>query len=62
MQSVSVGGAGGSSEAWLYLHDNNESHLGSQNMPELHGVGVLLLVSRRVAVITIPTKKGTPEL
>lgn len=26
-------------------------------MPELHSVGVLLLMARRVAVITIPTKK-----
>lgn len=26
-------------------------------MPELHIVGVLLLMARRVAVITIPTKK-----
>lgn len=36
------------------LHDNDESHLGSQNMPELHSVGVLLLMAGRVAVITIP--------
>ena len=41
----------------FYLHDDDKSQLGSQNMPELHSVGVLLLMARRVAVITIPTKK-----
>ena len=55
--SVSVGGAAGSSEAWFYLHDNNESQLGSQDMPELHSVGVLLHMAGRVAVITIPKRK-----
>lgn len=48
---------GGSSEAWFYLHDNDESKLGSQNMPKLHGVGVLLLMARWVAVVTISRKK-----
>lgn len=55
--SVSAGGAGGSTAVWLYLHDNDESQLGSQNMPELHSVWVLLLMAGRVAVITIPAKK-----
>lgn len=55
--SISVGGAGGSTAAWFYLHDNDESQLSSQNMPELHSVGVLLLMARRVTVVTIPTKK-----
>lgn len=54
---MSVGVAGESIAAWFYLHDNDESQLGSQNMPELHSVGVLLLMAGRVAVITIPTKK-----
>lgn len=54
---VSVGGAGESTAAWFYLHDNDESQLGSQNMPELHRVGILLLMARRVTVITVPTKK-----
>lgn len=43
--------------AGFYLHDNDERQLGCQNVPELHCVGVLSLVARRVAVITIPTKK-----
>lgn len=43
--------------AWFYLHDNDECQLRSQNMPELHRVGVLPVMARRVAVITIPTKK-----
>lgn len=54
---VSVGGASRSTAAWFYLHDNDESQLGSQNMPELHCVGVLPLMAGRVAVITVPTKK-----
>lgn len=41
----------------LYLHDDDEGQLGRQNVPELHGVGVLLLVSGRIAVITIPARK-----
>lgn len=50
-----------SSRCWrqpcFYLHDDDEGQLGSQNVPELHGVGVLLHVSGRIAVITIPTRK-----
>lgn len=49
--------AGGSYDDWFYLHDDDESQLSSQNMPELHSVGVRLLVVRRVAVITVPTNK-----
>lgn len=40
----------------FYLHDNDECQLGSQNVPELHGVGVLLLMAGRVAIITVPAK------
>lgn len=40
----------------FYLHDNDECQLGSQNVPELHGVGVLLLMAGRVSVITVPAK------
>lgn len=46
----------------FYLHDDDEGQLGSQNVPELHGVGVLLLMAGRIAVITIPTKKRTPNM
>lgn len=47
---------------WFYLHDDDERQLGSQNMPELHSAGVLLLVARRIAVITIPAKNNMSEI
>ena len=47
---------------WFYLHDDDERQLGGQNMPELHSVAVLLLVARRIAVITIPAKRNVSEI
>lgn len=41
-------------ESRNYLHNNDESQFGGQNMPKLHGVGVLVLMPRRVTVISIP--------
>lgn len=36
-----------------YFHDNNEGHFGCQDVPELHGVSVLVLVAWRVPVVTV---------
>lgn len=38
----------------LYLHNNNKSHFGCQDMPELHVVRVFILMAWRVAVISVP--------
>jgi len=45
--------------AGRYLHDDDEGQLGGQDVPELHGVGVLLRVAGRVAVVTVPDNKQT---
>lgn len=43
----------GEAAALTYFHDNNKRQFSCQNMPELHGVSVLLLVAWRVAVVII---------
>jgi hypothetical protein len=37
-----------------YLHDDDEGQLGGQDVPELHGVLVLLPVAGGVAVVSVP--------
>lgn len=39
-----------------YLHDDDEGHLGCQDVPELHGGSVLPLMARRVAVVPISAR------
>lgn len=39
-----------------YFHDNNEGHFSCQNVPELHGLLVLPLMSRRITVVTVSVK------
>lgn len=39
-----------------YLHDYDEGHFGSKDMPELHIMRVFLWVIRGISVISIPEK------
>lgn len=40
-----------------YFHHYDEGHLGGKDMPELHVMGILVLMIRRVPVISVPTKQ-----
>lgn len=40
-----------------HLHDNDESHLSSQDVPEMHGVRVLPLMARRVTVVAVSAER-----
>jgi hypothetical protein len=40
-----------------YFHHYDEGHLGSKNMPELHVMAILILMIRRVPIISVPTKE-----
>lgn len=46
-----------------YLHDNDESQLGCNNMPVVDVMLILVLVTRRVAEISVSeSKSGKSEL
>lgn len=47
---------GKSRSAYFYCYD--EDQLGSKDMPELHVMGILVLMIRRVPVISVPTKQN----
>lgn len=51
-------GRSGDKAVLSYFHDDNEGHFGCQDVPELHGVSVLLLVAWRVTVITVSVRNN----
>lgn len=39
-----------------YLHNNDKSHFGSQNVPELHCVWIFFLMVRWIAIVPVPVE------